>query len=224
MASKFILARRRGLLFLVALALLVHLQDLGPTPEPERPRGPMEIQAPPGGLPIPDLQRNLGSRLDLGMPTRPESEPNLHVAPATPGLPHPIENDPPSPSPAAAAAELAGLPPRNAGGSAGRGAEAAVSLALMEMALRPLEIVHPRVPARVIRDRKIDDTVILQALVGDDGGVRQVRLLHTIPNCEECTASALAAARQYRFEPPFGTRRVSEVWTVPFDIRFSWRR
>lgn len=177
----------------------------------------MEIQAPPGGLPIADLQRNRGTRLDLGLPTQPEPEPTLHVAPATPGPPHPVENDSSSPSPAAAAAELAGLPPRSSG------APAAARSPKVEMALRPLEIVHPRVPARVVREKKIDDSVILQALVGDDGGVRQVRLLHTIPNCEECTASALAAARQYRFEAPFDTRRVSEVWTVPFDIRFSWR-
>ncbi|MFQ5599634.1 MAG: energy transducer TonB [Candidatus Krumholzibacteriia bacterium] len=94
----------------------------------------------------------------------------------------------------------------------------------LEMPLRPRVLVHPHVPRKVVRKRKIDDFVLLQVLVGTDGGVRQVRVLRSIADCQECTQNAVEAARQYRYNPPMFEGRLVEVWTTPFDLRFSYRR
>jgi hypothetical protein len=91
------------------------------------------------------------------------------------------------------------------------------------MALRPRWYVHPRIPAKIVSRRKIDDVVLLQALVGADGRVQEVKVVHPIPNCEECTASAVEAVQQFVYDPPVLARGASAVWTRPFDLRFSYR-
>ena len=73
--------------------------------------------------------------------------------------------------------------------------------------------VHPVMP-EVVRKRKIRDDVILQLLVGTDGLVRDVRVLRAIPNCEECTRNAIAAARRHRYEAVSLDGRPVEVWTT----------
>jgi hypothetical protein len=119
--------------------------------------------------------------------------------------------------------DVSGAPPRADSSSAALGDLALTSASEpTEMALRPRLIVHPHVPEKLIRKKKIDDAILLQALVGADGRVHDVRLLRGIGDCDECTASAIEAAKQYRYDPP-GTRS-GQVWTTPFEIRFSYGR
>ncbi len=93
-----------------------------------------------------------------------------------------------------------------------------------EMAIRPREYAHPRIPDEIVRKRKISDFVLMQVLVGTDGNVRDVRVLRAIANCEECTQSAVDAAQRLRYDPVVVGGRVVEVWTVPFEIKFSYQR
>ena len=75
-----------------------------------------------------------------------------------------------------------------------------------------------------MRKRKIDDFVLLQVLVGPDGQVRDVRVLRSIPNCPECTESAVESARRSVYEPYVMQGRAVEVWSLPFPLHFSYRR
>jgi hypothetical protein len=119
-------------------------------------------------------------------------------------------------------------PPDLAGGPPPPHGDAPIEMAAIpqssEMALRPRVIVHPRVPEKIIQKLKIDDAILLQALVGQDGRVHQVRVLRPIDNCEECTKSAIEAAQQFSYDPPPAGKGPAEVWTTPFEIRFSYRR
>jgi hypothetical protein len=90
-------------------------------------------------------------------------------------------------------------------------------------ALTPRTWVWPRTPD-VVRKRKIDDFVMLQVLIGIDGRVLDTVTLHTIPDCDECTAAALEAARKFEFEPPTFAGRAAQVWTEPFSFAFRAQR
>jgi hypothetical protein len=71
--------------------------------------------------------------------------------------------------------------------------------------------------------RKIRDVVQLQALVGPDGRVADVRVLRGIPRCRECVESAVLAAKQYVYDAPDATTLPFGVWTMPFEIGFNYR-
>ena len=92
-----------------------------------------------------------------------------------------------------------------------------------EMALRPHNYVHPRIP-KAVSKRKIHDVVVVQPLVGGDGRVVQVRVLRNIPKCDECTESAIAAVQQFVYDAPAATSGPVEVWTTPVEFLFSYKR
>lgn len=93
-----------------------------------------------------------------------------------------------------------------------------------EAAIRPRYYIHPYVPQEILRKRKIDDYVLVQALVGTDGRVRDVRVLRSIPNCPECTSSAVQSVRQYEYPPYVFHGQAIEIWTVPISFEFSHGR
>jgi hypothetical protein len=169
----------------------------------------------PQNLPMSSIDRERSERLRMFPPTDTTTIPEVPPPAASPPLMElpPVEEPP----------DLAGTTPRSDSAAA-----ALSELALnaetepTEMALRPRLIVHPQVPEKLIRKKKIDEAILLQALVGPDGRVHDVRLLRGIGDCAECTASAIEAAKQYRYDPP-GTRS-GQVWTTPFEIRFSYGR
>jgi periplasmic protein TonB len=63
----------------------------------------------------------------------------------------------------------------------------------------PQKIVHvaPEYPA-IARAARSSGVVILEALIGEDGNVRDVRVLRSLPLLD---AAAIAAVRQWRFTP-----------------------
>jgi TonB family protein len=66
-------------------------------------------------------------------------------------------------------------------------------------------------------DRKIDGTVIVQALVGRDGRVKDTRVLKSVPMLDD---AAVAAARQWVFKPAMTGGKPVAVW-VAIPVRFS---
>lgn len=174
---------------------------------------------------ITDLELSRGVRLRFPPPAEPEPEPPPAPPPAIPELVGP-------PAPPPEELEIAATPslPESSAASDSSAAELAAnvtpepappSTTSEPTPLRPRTIVHPRVPEKVIAKRKIDDAVLLQSLVGPDGRVLEVRVLQSIPRCDECTQSAIEAAERFIYEAPGGDR---EVWTTPFEIRFTYRR
>jgi outer membrane biosynthesis protein TonB len=145
------------------------------------------------------------------------------VVPAAPVVPEvasaPVA--PPSDGPGAG-----GSPPEGpAAGASTPTSEPEAGIALAEeVALRPRWIKHPSVPEKILRKRKIDGAVRLQTRVGADGRVIEVRVLQEIPNCAECTESAVAAARQYVYDPPVLAEGASGVWTPAMELHFGYRR
>ena len=212
---------RRLLGFVLLVALLVPMARVR-TPAPQRPgRGSVGTVAPiaPSERESPgDLESRRGIPLDLGRPI--ESLPG----PAPPALaPLALPSEEPILEPSAPvgrdAPAIAFLPVSPAESSAGGGS---AGTAEMQLAVRVW--VYPRLPERIIAKRKIDDVVVLQALVGLDGRVRAVRIVRGIANCEECTQCAVEAARKFVFEAPVLASGASQVWSEPFEMRFSYRR
>ena len=66
-------------------------------------------------------------------------------------------------------------------------------------------------------ERHIEGTVLLQALVGTDGFVKDTRVVKSIP---ELDAAASVAVRQYRFKPAMANGVPVAVW-VAVPVRFS---
>ena len=225
----------------VALHALV-LVFLLPVLLPHRPR-PSSPGTGPGD---PALSRFLagaleGAEIALRDPPAPDTPPATPPATPTPAMPEPVAVvEPPftaapqasssgSSAPSGAVADTETRPA--AAGGAGGGAAAGSGPhgdgsadVPAEMALRPRVYVQPAIPEDIVRKRKIDDFVLLQVLVGTDGAVRDVRVLRGIANCSECTESADATARRYRYDPVTVDGRLVEMWTVPFSLRFSDHR
>ena len=211
-----------GLVGLVCLLLL--LRPDAPTPPPELPVLPPSRPAPLQSPEIPDLQltRNITLRLQpqAELPPEPPPEPpETPVVPAAPPAPEPPPPAPQAPPPdSTAAPALAALVPETVTPEQPQPAPVDQPL---EMFLRPRIYKHPSVPEKVIRKRKIDDSVLLQSRVGSDGRVHEVRVLRGIPNCDECTQSAVEAAEDFVYDSPVET---GEVWTTPFEFLFSYKR
>lgn len=188
--------------------------------------------APPGAggasLTLVDLQLSRGTSLHASRdvppaPVEPVPEPAV-VPSAAPAETPPVAElavGEPSGSPGGAAGAADGA--EGAGGAGGSQAGPGAGGGSQPIALRPRVYVQPHMPEKIMRKRKIDDFVLLQVLVGIDGRVRDVRVLRSIANCEECTQSAIEAAQQFRYEPPLVAGQPAEVWTEPFDMRFSYR-
>jgi len=67
------------------------------------------------------------------------------------------------------------------------------------------------------REAGVDGTVMVQALVGKDGKVRDVRVVKSIPMLDE---SAKAAVRQWVFKPALSNNKPVAVW-VGVPVKFS---
>ena len=63
----------------------------------------------------------------------------------------------------------------------------------------------------------IDGTVLVQALVGADGGVKDMRITHSIPALDD---AAVESVRQWRFTPARAAGRPVAVW-VAIPVKFS---
>jgi hypothetical protein len=221
--------RRLGAI--AGLAILLHAAAML-VPVPHRPSvTPGPGVGPFAGLALLDVV--MGS---AGAPGAPAATPAAATAVAAPEV-RLVPADSPAeapavalPAPSATSAGGAGASSDSASAGAGAmngagasGGGGGGSSEPVEMALRPRVYVHPRTPTQLIAKRKIDDFVLLRARVGPDGQVREVEVLRSISNCEECTASAVEAAKQSVFEPPVVGGRPAEVWTNPFEVRFSYR-
>jgi TonB family protein len=91
--------------------------------------------------------------------------------------------------------------------------------ARIEMAVEPRWTKQPDPHWDLILKRKIDDEVIVQVLVDRDGFVIDSRVLRSIPRCPECTASAIDAAREWRFEQPIYEGQPVQAWVT---LRFGF--
>ena len=69
----------------------------------------------------------------------------------------------------------------------------------------------------VARDASVDGTVLVQALVGKDGRVKDTRIVHSVPMLD---ASAVAAVQQWVFKPALSNNRPVAVW-VAIPVRFT---
>ena len=67
------------------------------------------------------------------------------------------------------------------------------------------------------REAGVDGTVMVQALVGKDGKVKDVRVVKSIPMLDE---SAKAAVRQWVFKPALSNNKPVAVW-VGVPVKFS---
>lgn len=67
------------------------------------------------------------------------------------------------------------------------------------------------------RRRGVDGTVLVQALVGRDGTVKDTKVVKSIP---ELDAAAVASVRQWRFKPAMAKGRPVAVW-VAVPVKFS---
>jgi len=69
------------------------------------------------------------------------------------------------------------------------------------------------------REANVDGTVMVQALVGKDGHVKDTRVVKSIPMLD---ASAVAAVKQWVFKPALSNNKPVAVW-VAVPVRFSLR-
>ena len=207
-----------GVVGIVCLAFLMF--RLGDSAPPRRPLPPPLLPVPVTDPGIVDLQLTRHISLRLQPSAEPPPEP-----PPPPPVPAPPTAAPPplaAPEPQEAhvdsstTPDIAALEPQ-----ALEQPQPVVHDVPTELCLRPRHYVHPSVPERVIRKRKIDDSVRLQSYVGSDGRVLEVRVLHRIPNCDECNESAIAAARGFVYDVPIES---GAVWTTPFELHFTYQR
>ena len=80
----------------------------------------------------------------------------------------------------------------------------------------PITRVQPIYPD-LAREAGVDGTVNVQALVGKDGKVRDVRVVKSIPMLDE---AARAAVRQWVFKPALSNNKPVAVW-VAVPVKFS---
>jgi protein TonB len=69
----------------------------------------------------------------------------------------------------------------------------------------------------IAREAGVDGTVMIQALVGKDGRVKDTRVVKSIPMLD---ASALAAVKQWVFKPALSNNKPVAVW-VAVPVRFT---
>jgi periplasmic protein TonB len=69
----------------------------------------------------------------------------------------------------------------------------------------------------IAREAGVDGTVMVQALVGKDGKVKDTKVVKSIPMLDQ---SAVAAVRQWVFKPALSNNKPVAVW-VAVPVRFS---
>lgn len=67
------------------------------------------------------------------------------------------------------------------------------------------------------REAKVEGTVLVQALVGKDGRIRDTKIVRSIPELDE---AAMRAVRQWVFKPAMADGKPVAVW-VAVPVRFS---
>jgi TonB family protein len=77
--------------------------------------------------------------------------------------------------------------------------------------------VAPEYPG-ALRSRNLDGTVMIQALVGKDGLVKDTRVVKSIPELDEY---AIAAVKQWRFKPAAKAGGIPVAVWVAIPVRFS---
>jgi protein TonB len=77
----------------------------------------------------------------------------------------------------------------------------------------------PPVYPDLARDAGVDGTVLVQALVGKDGRVKDTKVVKSIPMLD---ASAIAAVKQWVFKPALSNNKPVAVW-VAVPVRFTLR-
>jgi len=81
----------------------------------------------------------------------------------------------------------------------------------------PIVRVTPRYPDLAMQ-AQVEGTVVVYALIGKDGRVRELRL-HPEKHAPMLDAAALEAARRWTFEPAFANGQPVPVWvSVPFKF------
>ena len=78
--------------------------------------------------------------------------------------------------------------------------------------------VNPQYPD-IAREASVDGTVMVQALVGRDGRVKDTRVVKSIPMLD---AAAVAAVRQWVFKPALSNNKPVAVW-VAVPLKFTLR-
>ena len=76
--------------------------------------------------------------------------------------------------------------------------------------------VSPDYP-EIAREASVDGTVMVQALVGKDGKVKDTRVVKSIPMLD---ASAIAAVKQWVFKPALSNNKPVAVW-VAVPVKFT---
>ena len=76
--------------------------------------------------------------------------------------------------------------------------------------------VNPAYPD-IAREANVDGTVMVQALVGKDGKVKDTKVVKSIPMLD---AAAVAAVKQWVFKPALSNNKPVAVW-VAVPVRFS---
>ena len=88
----------------------------------------------------------------------------------------------------------------------------------VEQLPQPVEKVPPVYPESA-REKGISGTVVVQALVGKDGRVKDTRVITSIP---ELDGYAIAAVKRWRFKPAMSEGRPVAVW-VAIPVKFTLR-
>lgn len=214
---------RLAVLLLLLLLLPFWIARRGrQAPIPEAARRESPPPAPAGAEPRLFGEAGPGKGTVSANPDRPAAIP-LDVAPlpTPPPPPASVQEAPPVPPPSQLATTSVPPPPDSASvGQAGSDA----TTSEVALALAPRWLVHPNPQSKIVARRKIDGDVVLKTLVGADGRVQQVVVLHGIPNCDECTQSAVEAAQRYVYDPPVLQGGAGAVWTQPVEIHFGRRR
>ncbi len=81
------------------------------------------------------------------------------------------------------------------------------------------EAIHKEAPQYpdLAREASVDGTVMVQALVGKDGKVKDTRVVKSIPMLD---AAAIAAVRQWVFKPALSNNKPVAVW-VAVPVKFT---
>ena len=109
-----------------------------------------------------------------------------------------------------------GAPPRPAATTALRGAPDPNAFVAVDDPAEPLYTVKAPYPD-LAREAGVEGTVVVQALVGPDGRVRDTRVLHSIPLLN---GAAQDAVRQWRFKPAAAGGTPVATWvSVPMAFR-----
>jgi TonB family protein len=76
--------------------------------------------------------------------------------------------------------------------------------------------VQPQYPD-IARDASVEGTVMVQALVGKDGRVKDTRVVKSVPMLD---AAAVAAVKQWIFKPALNNNKPVPVW-IAVPVKFT---